>query len=137
MLGFEEAPGLHEIARGNSGGGRMKRLWMAAALIAAMAGAAKAETVMVKYHGPVDLSRFECNEITRSSFIRRLCYAPQQRYMILNLDGTYYHHCAIGAATVREFMSADSMGRYYRANIRSRGSVHGPYDCRDHPIPRM
>ncbi len=115
----------------------MKRSILAAAILAAMAISAKAETVDVKYQGPVDLSRFECNSISRSSFIMRVCYAAAQRYMVINLDGTYYHHCAIDAGTVRSLMSADSMGRYYNANIRSRGSARGPFDCRDHPVPRM
>lgn len=114
----------------------MKRLIAAAAMLVSMGISARAETVDVKYHGLVELSRFECSSISRSSFIRRVCYAPQQRYMVLNLDGTYYHHCAIDAGTVRDFMSADSMGRFYNATIRSRGSARGLYDCRDHPVPR-
>ena len=114
-----------------------QRSILAAAIFAAMAISARAETVDVKYHGPVELSRFECNSISRSSFIQRVCYAPQQRYMVINLDGTYYHHCAIDGATIRGLLTADSMGRFYNANIRSRDSVRGPFDCRDHPIPRM
>lgn len=113
------------------------RNFAAAAFFAAMGISAHAETVDVKYHGPVELSRFECNSISRSSFIRRVCYAPQQRYMVIDLDGTYYHHCAIDAGTIRGLLSADSMGRFYNSNIRSRGSVRGPFDCRDHPAPRM
>lgn len=105
--------------------------------MAVMAAAAKAETVDVKYHGPVELSRFECKMILGSSFVERVCYAAQQRYMVIKLAGTYYHHCAIGPDTVRAFLETDSLGRFYNAHIRSQGSVRGPYDCRDHPIPRM
>lgn len=115
----------------------MTRILMAAAILVGMGVSARAETVDVKYHGPVELGRFECSSISRSSFIRRVCYAPQQRYMVINLDGTYYHHCAIDAGTIHGLMSADSMGRFYNSNIRSRGSVRGPFDCRDHPIPRL
>ena len=36
--------------------------------------AARAESVYVKYRGNVDLDPFVCTEVTRSSFIRRVCY---------------------------------------------------------------
>jgi hypothetical protein len=34
-----------------------------------------AEDVCVKYHKCVSLDQFKCSDITRSSFINRLCYA--------------------------------------------------------------
>jgi hypothetical protein len=34
----------------------------------------RAESVYVKYRGDVDLRFFDCWEITRSSFIKRVCY---------------------------------------------------------------
>jgi hypothetical protein len=35
---------------------------------------AHAETVNVKYRGPVDLRPFQCQDVTRSSLVRRVCY---------------------------------------------------------------
>jgi hypothetical protein len=56
---------------------------------------AGAETVNVKYRGPVDLAPFECHVITRSSFIRRVCYDASNEYMLIDLNGTFYHYCEL------------------------------------------
>jgi len=42
--------------------------------LAMIVSAAHAETVEVKYRGPVDLAPFACEAVTRSSFIERVCY---------------------------------------------------------------
>jgi hypothetical protein len=57
--------------------------------------AGNAETVDVKYRGPVDLKTFECRDIDRSSFIQRVCYDKGQSYMLISLNGTYYHYCEL------------------------------------------
>ncbi len=85
---------------------------------------ALAETVYVKYRGPVELTPFDCASITRSSFIQRLCYDSRERYIVVELQGTYYHYCQVPAAIVENWKNSDSMGRYYNANIKGR------YDCR-------
>ncbi len=54
-----------------------------------------AETVYVKYRGMVDLKPFECETITRSSFINRLCYDEKEKYVIVILKSTYYHYCEV------------------------------------------
>lgn len=36
--------------------------------------ASLAEEVSVKYRGDIDLSNYDCSDITRSSFINRVCY---------------------------------------------------------------
>jgi hypothetical protein len=95
---------------------------------------ARAETVDVKYRGIVDLKTFECRDINRSSFIRRVCYDQAQTYMIISLRGTYYHYCELSRATFDGLMSAPSMGQFYNQNIKGSGS-DGPYDCRTHRIP--
>src|SRR5690348_14038895 len=100
----------------------------------ATAGFARAETVDVKYRGPVDLNPFACSDITRSSFIERVCYDKANSYMIIRLRGTYYHYCELPQPTLDAFMSADSMGRYYNTNIKGTGK-DGPYDCRTHRMP--
>ena len=92
----------------------------------------RAETVYVKYRGPVDLDAFECKTITRSSFINRVCYSTQHKYMVILLRSTYYHYCEIGPDTVKALMEAPSMGRYYNANIK-----RGIYDCRLHGVPQL
>jgi KTSC domain len=100
----------------------------AVALFAA-SSIARAESVYVKYRGEVDLKFFECTDITRSSFIRRMCYDRQNEYMLISLNGTFYHYCEIDDGTVSALMTAESIGRYYNASIKGR------FDCRTHRVP--
>ena len=88
-----------------------------------------AETVFVKYRGPVNLAPFKCETVTRSSLIRRVCYDGRERYMLISLNGVYYHYCEIGAQAISNLMKADSMGRYYNAFIK------GNFDCRVNRMP--
>jgi KTSC domain len=106
-----------------------------AILLSSLAGA---EEVCVKYHQCLDIDQFKCETITRSSFINRVCYLEAKRYMIIKLKDTYYHHCSVKSETMMEFLAAPSMGSYYNKNIRSKpDGTHGPFDCRDHPIPTL
>jgi hypothetical protein len=88
-----------------------------------------AESVFVKYRGEVDLNSFECTNIARSSFIDRVCYDRRNEYMLISLNGTFYHYCEIDAGTVSSLLTAPSMGRFYNASIK------GAFDCRIHPVP--
>jgi hypothetical protein len=97
------------------------------ALATASAGAL-AETVNVKYQGPVDLGPFICTD-TESSFVHRICYQPEQSYLIILLDQTYYHYCRIPSQVVSQWLNADSKGRFYN------GSIKGNFDCRLGGIP--
>ena len=90
---------------------------------------ASAETVLVKYRGPADLARMTCDTITRSSFINRLCYDAKEMYVVVALDTTYYHYCGVPADVVANWRVADSMGRFYNAQIKGR------YDCRHGHVP--
>lgn len=92
-------------------------------------GSATAETVIVKYRGPVDLSHFDCQNISRSSVVKRLCYDAQERYVIVNLTGTYYHYCEVPPDKVAAWKQAASMGQYYNAEIKGR------FDCRNSRVP--
>lgn len=102
----------------------------AAALVFASLCPTSAETVSVKYRGNVDLAPFKCDDVGRSSFIHRVCYEAVERYMIILLQGTYYHYCEIDQATVTALMKAPSMGKYYNSHIRG-----DPFDCRTHRAP--
>lgn len=83
-----------------------------------------AETVNVKYRGPVDLAPFSCEQITRSSVVKRLCYDRRERYVIVNLTGTYYHYCEVPPETVAAWQKSDSMGQFYNSQVK------GNFDCR-------
>lgn len=83
----------------------------------------------MKYRGVVDLAPFSCDAIDRSSFIRRVCYDASNRYMIVQLNETYYHYCDIDSMTVDAFKTAELMGRYFNASIK------GHFDCRTGTVP--
>lgn len=95
----------------------------------ALSGEAAAETVDVKYRGPVDLKPFKCSSVDRSSLVNRVCYDAKEQYMIISLQGVYYHYCEIDASTVSQLLRAESMGRYFNAAIKGR------YDCRSRKVP--
>ena len=97
--------------------------------MAMWSSASCAEIVNVKYRGPVDLKPFACQTITRSSLVRRVCYDRRETYMIINLQGTYFHYCEIDAGTVSALIGAASMGRFYNSNIK------GNFDCRTRRVP--
>ncbi len=84
------------------------------ATLLAIAGTVSAETVNVKYRGPVDLKPFVCDTITRSSLVNRVCYDRREQYMIINLQGTYYHYCEIDSGTVTSMLGASSMGAIFQ-----------------------
>ena len=79
-----------------------------------------AEIVDVKYRGQVDLAPFNCEWVTRSSVVGRLCYDSKERYVIVDLGGTYYHYCEVPPEIVSDWHKADSMGRYYNAEVKGR-----------------
>lgn len=99
-----------------------------------LASTAFAETADVKYRGPVSLDTFQCTDVQRSSLVKRVCYDELNEYMIISLNGTYYHYCEIDSTTVQGLLSAESMGRYFNTNIRGSGR-DGPFDCRTHRVP--
>ena len=89
---------------------------------------ARAETVIVKYRGSVDLDEFTCN-YTVSSFVSRICYQTENEYLVVLLSSTYYHYCRIPSSLVSQWLSASSKGRFYN------GYVKGEYDCRLGGVP--
>lgn len=93
------------------------------------AAANSAELVYVKYRGQVDLKPFECEWVTRSSVVKRLCYDSKEQYVIVNLTGTYYHYCEVPSIIVNNWRIADSMGRFYNAQLKER------FDCRINHVP--
>jgi hypothetical protein len=96
---------------------------------AVLSFAATAETVLVKYRGPVDLGRFACESIHRSSLVQGVCYRSDASYLIVNLNGSYYHYCRVDSSIVRQFLAAPSMGRFFNQNIK------GNFDCRLGGVP--
>lgn len=99
-------------------------------LILILSSPVKAETVDVKYRGPIDLKSFTCTTIYSSSLVQRVCYDEIHSYMLINLNGTWYHYCAIDKRTIESLLNATSKGQYYNSMIK------GAFDCRINPIPQ-
>jgi KTSC domain-containing protein len=56
-------------------------------------------------------------------------YDRRNEYMLISLNGTFYHYCEIDAGTVSSLLDAPSRGRFYNASIK------GQFDCRVHRVP--
>jgi len=88
--------------------------------------------VSVKYRNtPVNIgtSDFEYLNTDKSSWIRGAWYDSSNRYMVINLDGTYYHYCGMQENIWKNFKRAESFGRYYNQHIK------GQFDCRTGHVP--
>lgn len=89
----------------------------------------RSEAVDVRSRGSVGLGDFECRDIKRSSIIERVCYQHNQRYLVVNVKGTYRQYCDVPISTYVAFMGAFSMGHYFEREIELR-SNGARYDCR-------
>lgn len=86
-----------------------------------------AEIVYVKYRDtPVDLSngKFVCPTLKSSSLVDRICYDKVNSYLLVQLNGTYYHYCRLPSFVYSEWINASSLGSYYSSRVK------GNYDCR-------
>ena len=92
-----------------------------------------AEIVDVKDRGAVDLKPFNCQDITRSSVISRVCYDTESRRMLVQRHAVYRQYCDLRQDTFDAFLNAPSMGRFFNANIKpADGDGSNPYGCRTH-----
>lgn len=88
--------------------------------------------VNIKYRtDTVDIGAkyFESLNTSKSSFIRGAWYDSGNKYMVINLNGTYYHYCGLPSNTWSSFKVANSFGTYYNKSIK------GSYDCRVNFVP--
>lgn len=99
-------------------------------------GPVLAETVDVKYRGPVDLAKFDCTGELDSSVVKRVCYNQENSYMLIRLKGTWYHYCAIDRVTVDALLGASSKGSFYNQAIKD-SATGGKFGCRGKPVPQL
>jgi hypothetical protein len=100
--------------------------------IALLCNTVFAQQVFVKYRGMVDVGNghFQSYDLRPSSLVWEIYYDLPNNYLIVNLNGTYYHYCGIPQNVVNHWVSADSLGRFYGTYVK------GNYDCRIHPVPK-
>jgi hypothetical protein len=102
-------------------------------ILAGMSAPAASECVAIKYRDtPVCLDTFKCVETPQSSFVRKVCFDAAQSYLVIKLNDVWYHYCAVDRVSFENLTTASSIGSYYNQNFRSHGTIHGPFDCRDH-----
>lgn len=91
----------------------------------------RSKLVLVKYGSFVDIghSRFEYLDTSGSSFVGGAWYDVNSQYMVINLNGTYYHYCRMPSLAWNNFKKANSFGSHYNM------AVKGLYDCRLGGIP--
>lgn len=87
------------------------------------------EKVEVSDRGAIDLAPFACTDTPRSSIVQRVCYDEARRYLLVNVSGSYRDYCELPAATFNAFVSAPSMGQFYKQNIES-SDRDAPFNCR-------
>ena len=71
------------------------------------------QAAVLRQRGPLSLDAFECSAV-ESSFIRRVCYDDENRYLLIRLGSTWYHYCNVPDETVTALIEAESAGRYMR-----------------------
>jgi hypothetical protein len=91
--------------------------------------AAQPDKVVVEFRGELDLKPFACGDITEKSFVKRVCYDESNQYMLINLNGRYFHYCEIDQGTVAGLTGAQSPSQFYAAKVK------GNFDCRTHRVP--
>ncbi len=88
----------------------------------------EAEIVNVKDRGAVDLKPFNCQDITRSSVVSRVCYDAESRRMLVQRHAVYRQYCELPKHTVDAFLNAPSMGQFFKINIEG-GDGSRLYTC--------
>ena len=91
-----------------------------------------AEEIFVKYRGMVDVDNGHFTQLSLkpSSFINNMYFDSDNKYLLVQLNTTYYHYCSIPSQTINGWLNSPSLGRYYNKNVK------GNFDCRINPIPQ-
>lgn len=101
----------------------------AAALLLAAAGPADAERVYVKARGEIDLAPFRCEAVPRSPNVKRICYDEAQLYVLVSLNGVWYHYCGVPPSTIAAWRKSSAKGRFYNDSVR------GNFECTGASMP--
>ena len=75
------------------------------------------ETVEVRGRGEIDLAPFACTDTPRSTVVQRVCYDTPREHLLVNAGGAYSEYCRLPAATFEAFVTAPSMGQFFRQRI--------------------
>lgn len=88
--------------------------------------------VTVRYRtDPVDLAypgRFDLM-VPDSTLVAAAAFDQSNRYLLISLNGVWYHYCGVTGSVWSAFGAAPSKGRFYTSDLQGR------YDCREGDIP--
>mgnify|MGYP001155946768 CR=1 FL=1 len=91
------------------------------------------DLVAVKYRDDlVDLtdSRFEKFIPEDQSLVRGLWYDMENKYLIIDLNGVYYHYCDLSEDTLLDLKTAGEIAEFYK------NEIYETHDCRFGLIPQ-
>jgi hypothetical protein len=110
----------------------MKKSILAVLFVLLLSSPALAKQVYVKYRGQVETGNghFVGYNLKPSSLVQDIYYDNPNNYLLVSLNGTYYHYCGIPENVVSSWVNASSLGRFYGSYIK------GNYDCRVYPVPQ-
>lgn len=110
----------------------MNKIILSVFMVLFLIQVAFAQQVFVKYRGMVDVGsgHFKSYPLKQSSLVQEIYHDKPNNYLIVSLNGTYYHYCGIPQNVVDRWVTADSLGRFYGSYVK------GNYDCRVYPVPK-
>lgn len=87
--------------------------------------------VQVKYRDDkVNVAASNFTALDRSdATVKGAWYDGSNEYMVIKLNGTYYHYCGMPTNAWRDFSSASSLYSAYQDDIK------GNFDCRVNLVP--
>jgi len=94
--------------------------WLPAGWLPAGPASADAEVVVVDGRRPIGLQGFDCQAIGRSAVVNRLCHDARAGIVVAQIHGTYRRYCGMTPERVREWLGADSMGRFHATFVDGR-----------------
>jgi hypothetical protein len=101
---------------------------IAAALALLWTAPVETEKVEVGGHGTVNLAPFACADTPRSTIVQKVCYDGTSRDLLVGIGGSYRGYCDVSPAAFDAFMTAPSMGHFYRQRIAN-SDVDGSLNC--------
>jgi len=84
-----------------------------------------ARDIAVKYRKtPVNVDSFKEYSLKSSSLVKEMLYDEENKYLLVRLNKNFYQYCFIEKNIIQSWVNADSLGSFYRNNIK------GKFSCR-------
>jgi hypothetical protein len=77
------------------------------------------ETVSLRDGRKIVLDRFQCENIERSSLLKRVCHDPNKNQAVIYVNTSYYIYCRVTDIAIEDMFNSTSMGRFFNQNFRN------------------